>query len=62
MNPLTVSVEVKWGAAVVFTISVTGLAIVFRRQLSQFLKGVVIKKIRIRFLGIEVDLEDLHKV
>lgn len=62
MNPLTVSVQVKWGAVLVLTISITGLTIVFRRQLAQFLKGVVIKKIRIRFLGIEVDLEGLHKV
>ncbi|OEU79542.1 MAG: hypothetical protein BA865_02585 [Desulfobacterales bacterium S5133MH4] len=54
--------ELKWAAALVLTISITGLTIVFRRQLAQFFKGVVIKNIRIRFFGIEVSLENLQKV
>jgi len=59
---IPVTIELEWGAALVVTISITGLTIVFRRQLAQFFKGVVIKNIRIRIFGIEVSLENLQKV
>jgi hypothetical protein len=59
MDSLDIKVSLEWGVAIVVTISIAGLAIVYREPLERFLKDIGVK-IRINIFGIiTIDVEKL---
>jgi pSer/pThr/pTyr-binding forkhead associated (FHA) protein len=61
MNPANIELSLQWGAAVVITISISGLVIIYRHQLLDLIKKNI-KRIKIGFFEIELDKQRLDKV
>lgn len=61
MNPVNIELTLQWGAAVVITISITGLVIIYREQLAEFIRNNI-KRIKIGPVVIDLDKPGLKKV
>lgn len=61
MKPIETELALKWGAGLAITISIAGLAIIYRHQLIDFFKHYI-HRIKLGPFEIELDKEQLKKV